>query len=172
MTSAEPGRRKAYACDLRWRIVYQRLASGLPYVEIAKNLSVSTSTVYRVFRFFEATGAVDPSSPQPTGKKLDAVHAEVYVVGLILESPALRLSEVCHDLLEVFGIEVSPSTVCRLLRSYGFTRKKSDKLQAKDVLLYEEHLWHSVTYSMSICLCGSMKPDLMLETALESMGMP
>ena len=62
--------RKAYACHLRWRIVYQRLARGLPYVEIAKNLSVSTSTVYRVFRLFEATGAVDPIKPSTNWEKV------------------------------------------------------------------------------------------------------
>ncbi len=122
-TSAEPGRKKAYACDLRWRMIYQRLARGLQYKDIARNLNVSTSTVYRTYKLFETTGAVEPSSIQRTTKKLD-IHAEVFVVGLVMERPALYLTEVCQDLLQVCGIEVSPSTVCRLLRSYGFTRKK------------------------------------------------
>ena len=124
-----------------------------------------TSTIYHVFQLFEATGVVDPSSPQPTGKKLDTVHAEVYIVSLILESPALHLCEVCHDLLEVFGIEVSP-TICRLLRSYGFAQKirqvASQRCASlRGAFVAQCHLLESV------CLCGSMKPDLMLETGLE-----
>ena len=130
-TSAEPGRRKAYDCDLRWRMIYQRLARGLHYKDIARNLDVSTSTVYRMYKLFETTGAVKPSPCHGrTTKKLD-VHAEVYVVGLIMESPAMYLTELCQDLLNVFGIEVSPSTVCRLLRTYGFTRKKIQQVASQ-----------------------------------------
>ena len=32
--SAEPGRKTAYSNDLRWRIVYQRIAMNLPLVKI------------------------------------------------------------------------------------------------------------------------------------------
>ncbi len=123
-TSAEPGRRKAYGCDLRWRIVYQRLARGLSYEQIAKNLNVCTSTAYRIHKLFEHTGEVKRVYQQQNHRKKLDIHAELYVVGLVLESPALYLGEACHELLEVFGIEVCPSTICRLLRSYGFTRKK------------------------------------------------
>ena len=38
--SAEPGRKTAYSNDLRWRIVYQRIAMNLPLVKIAQNLNV------------------------------------------------------------------------------------------------------------------------------------
>ena len=34
----------------------------------------------------------------------------------------MYLGEVCHEIYEVFGLEVSPSTICRLLLSYGITR--------------------------------------------------
>ena len=48
-SSAEPGRRKAYDCDLRWRMIYQWLARGLHYKDIGRNLDVSTSTVYHTY---------------------------------------------------------------------------------------------------------------------------
>ena len=35
--SIEPGRTTAYAKDLRWRIVWQRIAMGLKFIDIAKN---------------------------------------------------------------------------------------------------------------------------------------
>ena len=57
-------------------------------------------------------------------KELD-VHAEVYIVGLVMQSPAMYLTELCHNLLNVLGIEVFPSTVCQLLRTYRFSRKQA-----------------------------------------------
>ena len=36
----------------------------------------------------------------------------------------MYLGELCVEIIHVFGIEISPSTVCRTLRRYGLTRKK------------------------------------------------
>ena len=49
---------------------------------------------------------------------------QLYVVGLIVENPTLYLAEICQHIHEVFALNVTPSTVCRLLRSYVITRKK------------------------------------------------
>ena len=107
--SAEPGRKTAYSNDLRWRIVYQRIAVNLPLVKIAQNLNVGVSTVYRIYRLFEESGTVDPLSPQ---KRLDCrrldLRSELYVVGVILESPSMYLGELCIEIMHVFGIEISP----------------------------------------------------------------
>ena len=58
--SVELCRKKAYSVDLRWRIVYQRIAINLPFTDVAKNLNVAISTAYRTYRLFERTGKVDP----------------------------------------------------------------------------------------------------------------
>ena len=39
--SAEPGRKAAYDKDLRWRIIYQRIAMGMKFSEIAKKIEYS-----------------------------------------------------------------------------------------------------------------------------------
>ena len=44
---------------------------------------------------------------------------ELFIVGLVLESPALQLQD-----QELSGVAVSLSTVCRLLKKHWFTRKK------------------------------------------------
>ena len=36
----------------------------------------------------------------------------------------MYLGELCVEIMHVFDIEISPSTVCRTLRRYGLTRKK------------------------------------------------
>ena len=37
-------------------------------------------------------------------------------LGLIMENPALYLAEICQHIHEVFALNVTPSTVCRLLK--------------------------------------------------------
>ena len=54
----ESARSKAYSSDLRWRMVYQRYFLELPYNQIAKNLNVDPSTVYRTVKLFDETGTV------------------------------------------------------------------------------------------------------------------
>ena len=123
--SAEPGRKKAYSSDLRWCIVYQRLAMNLPFEKIAHNLNVAVSTAHRTYRLFEESGSVDPLS---LGTRLDCrsldPHSELYVIGVIMENPSLYLGELCSVIMNAFGIEISASTVCRTLKKYGITRKK------------------------------------------------
>ena len=42
--SAEPGRKKAYSGDIRWRVVYQRIGMHLTFEAIARNLNIKHST--------------------------------------------------------------------------------------------------------------------------------
>ena len=123
--SAEPYRKKAYSVDLRWRVVYQRIAINLPFNDIARNLNIATSTAYRTYMLFEITGQVDPvdrSSGREELRKLDrSGELYTYVIGFVLENPSIYLHEVCQ---EVKDLAISPSTICKLLKRYGVTRKK------------------------------------------------
>ncbi len=86
--SAEPNRKKAYSVDLRWRIVYQRIAINLPWKDIAKNLNIALSTAHRTYSIFERTGTVDPQerTTRMELRKLDRVQ-ELYVIGLSWKTP-------------------------------------------------------------------------------------
>ena len=113
--SAEPGRKTAYSNDLRWRIVYQRIA------KIAHNLNVAVNTVHRIYRFFEESGTVDSLSP----RKSWIVGDLIYAVNYMLSELFWRTHQCTYgSYVHVFGIEISPSTLCRTLRRYGLTRKK------------------------------------------------
>ena len=126
--SAEPNRRKPYGTDLRWRVVYQRIGMNLPLKEIAANLMISISTVCRVCAHFERTGSVQVGSNRQKRRydirRLDE-QSELFVVGLVIDSPTLYLAEMCKKVYEVYNVRVSAATICRLLRSYGFTRKRT-----------------------------------------------
>ena len=55
-TSCESKRTSAYSDDLRWRIVWQSEALGLNGRQIATNLCVHESTVWRVIEYDEENG--------------------------------------------------------------------------------------------------------------------
>jgi len=123
--SAEPGRKKAYSIDLRWRVVYQRIGMNLSFPKIAERMNIAISTVYRIYAHFEQTGEVEPlpQTARSDSRKLDE-HGELYIIGLVMDNPSMYLAEVCQAIRDVLGITVSASTICRLLRRCGLTRKK------------------------------------------------
>ena len=75
--TCEPGRKKAYSEDLRWRMVWQRDVMGLKLREVAENLSVDISTVHRITKLFHNTGSIMkrayPKDRRPTKKLTDAI---------------------------------------------------------------------------------------------------
>ena len=123
--SAEPRRKKAYSIDLRWRVVYQRIGIGLTFQKISRNLNIAASTAHLVLARFERTGNVEPvcSKCSYELRTLDE-ESELFVNGAVLSNPGMYLRELCQQLREVVGVEAAPSTVCRLLRAYGITRKR------------------------------------------------
>ena len=126
--SAEPARKNAYSVDLRWRVVYQRIGMALPFYKIAKNLNIATSTAHRV----ETSGDVQAVQRgcRPDLRALDE-HSELIIIGLILQSPTLYLEEVVQEVYELTSLKVSPSTICRILKRYGFTRKRVRQIAAQ-----------------------------------------
>ena len=88
--SAELTRRAPYSTDLRWRVIWQRLALGFTFQKITQNLSIAIGTVHDIFQLFEATGEVDPKTPCKRERKLNK-HHEIYIIGLILDCSTLHL---------------------------------------------------------------------------------
>ena len=79
--------------------------------------------------FFVNTGDVcnKPHKERSSTRAL-TISEEMFVLGLIMESPCLYLHEVCQQLEEISGFSVSISTICRLLHCHGLSRKKVQKI--------------------------------------------
>ena len=124
--SAEPGRRKAYSSDIRWRIIYQRVGMGLTFPDIARRLNIALSTAHRIFSIFECNGTVEPATRNTCRLQMRVLDqpGELYVIGLILHSPTLYLGEIVKLIKDNLGVDLSAATICRLLKRYGHTRKK------------------------------------------------
>ena len=97
---------------------------NLELTEIASNLNVSVSTVSRIITLFTNTGNVTPRKKACRINFSFTPEQELYIIGLIFEHPSMYLDEIVHEIEEFLRIEVSLSTVCRLLKRYGITRKK------------------------------------------------
>ena len=97
----------------------------LSYREIAKRMCIAASTAHDIFKRFELTGEVQATS-QPNRPFLHMLSdsEERFVLALIMECPTLYLHEICREIQKISSKSVSESTVCRLLRHHGFTRKK------------------------------------------------
>ena len=96
---------------------------GLPYRTIAVNLNVSVGTVYNIWRQFDETGTVVPR-PHPSHERKLSSLDETFIIGIVLENPAVYLREIAQSVEEVLMKQVSPSTICRVIHKHGFTRKK------------------------------------------------
>jgi len=106
--SAEPGRKTAYSADFRWRVVWQRIGMGLTFKKIAENLNIACSTAQATYKLFEQTGGVDPRG-QPSRTDVRSLNDtdEIYIVSLVLENPSMYLQEICQEVYNVLGKQVS-----------------------------------------------------------------
>jgi transposase len=113
---------RAYSEDLRKKIV-EALRRGTGKSEAARAFGVSLSSVKRYANLADQGRSLAPKkrpgSQPKTGQ--DAIR----LLEADLEArPAATLSERREFLERVCGVGVSDSTVSRLLRRLGFTRKK------------------------------------------------
>ena len=111
--SCERGRRSAYSNDLRWRIVWQRVALELDVKTISANLGIDASTVCRIVKKFNETGDVCKKKyPKDCRMKQLTKAIELIVLNLVINKPGIFLREIKEELSHVYGAEVHESTLC------------------------------------------------------------
>jgi transposase len=105
----------AYSEDLRKKII-EALRRGTTKSEAARTFGVSRSSVKRYAKLVE--------EGRPLATKL--LEADVQ------ERPAATLSERREFLKKAAGVRVSESTVSRMLRRLGWSRKKGRWVRARE----------------------------------------
>ena len=114
----------AYSEDLRKKIVEAK-ERGMPTVEVARTFGVGLSSVKRYARVAREGGSLcarrGARAEAPQGRR---ARKEAPAGADLRERPAATLSERREYLRSVAGVRVSDSTVSRLLRRMGWTRKK------------------------------------------------
>ena len=93
---SEPGCTRAYDKGLWWRMVWQRLINGYTIKEVARNLYVAESTVWRVVDRFEHTGSVTPNRATSRAYRIHE-HDELLLIELVCKKPSIYLREILFE---------------------------------------------------------------------------
>jgi transposase len=118
----------AYSLDLRKKIVEAK-ERGTPTAEVARTFGVGLSTVKR-YAAVAREGKPLATKKRPGSKpKLDEAARKLLEADLE-ERPAATLPQRREFLASVAGLRVSDSTVSRMLRRMGFSRKKDRWVRA------------------------------------------
>jgi transposase len=120
---------KAYSEDLRKKIV-EALLRGTSKSEAARLFGVSLSSVNRYARTAREGRLLTPKKNPGKRPKIGKSARALFEADL-LERPAATLSQRRRFLQEVTGVLVSDSTISRLLKRLGYTRKKDQWVLAK-----------------------------------------
>src|SRR5215831_6955562 len=124
---------KTYSTDLRRKLVQayeHRLGSQRA---LAHAFGVSPSFVKKVLRRYHTTGQLTPKPPAGGQKpRLDAA-AHAMLRGMVHAQPDSTLEVLCTRVAAATGIQVSVTTMCRVLQRLGIPRKHSRSTSASRI---------------------------------------
>lgn len=115
-------RMRAYSEDLRRKIV-EAVQRGMGHSEAARSFGVSLSSVKRYIGTLRKGGSFRPKKHPGSKSKIDE-RGRRLLESDVEERPTLSLLERCRLLEQTSGMRVSESTMSRVLRHLGFSRKK------------------------------------------------
>src|SRR3954467_4160005 len=122
MTQWHHERMNAYSEDLRKKII-EALRRGMAKSEAARTFSASLSSLKRYAKRAHQGHPLAPKK-RPGSQPKTNQDARRLLEADLEQRPAATLSERRQFLERVCGVRVSESTVSRLLKRMGFTRKK------------------------------------------------
>ena len=118
----------AYSEDLRKKII-EALNRGTGKSEAARSFGVSLSSVNRYARMAQEGKPLAPKKRPGSHPKMDK-SARKLLESDMEKRPAATLPQRCEYLQKVAGLKVSDSTVSRMLKRMGWSRKKDRWVRA------------------------------------------
>ena len=118
-----------YSEDLRKKIV-EAVERGMPKIDAARTFGVGISSVKRYVATYREGGSLAPKKRPGSKPKLDESARKLLEANL-KEHPEATLPQRREFLRRVRGVEVSDSTVSRVLKRMGWSRKKDRWVRAR-----------------------------------------
>lgn len=112
----------AYSKDLRKKIV-EAVERGMPKTDAARTFGVGISSVKRYVTTARAGRSLAPKKRPGSKPKMDETARRLLEADLE-ERPSATLPQRCEYLERVADVRVSDSTVSRMLKRLGWSRKK------------------------------------------------
>ncbi len=121
---------KAYSLDLREKIV-AAIGRGMSKAQAARTFGVGATSVKRYVKLAEEGKSLRPG--KAPGKKGKLYESGMKLLEEDLSSrPAVTYEKRADLLWELVGVRVSKSTICRMIKRLGYTRKKERWVRQKE----------------------------------------
>jgi transposase len=120
----------AYSEDLRKKII-EAVQRGMPKIEAARTFGVGISSVKRYVATARQGRSLAPKKRPGSKPKLDESARRLLEADL-QQRPTATLPQRREFLRRMRGVSVSDSTVSRMLRGMGWTRKKDRWVRARE----------------------------------------
>ena len=117
------GSMRAYSVDLREKIVDAVLGRGVSKVEAARTFGVGVSSVKRYVKKAQKGESLSPKKAPGKERKLGTSGMRLLEEDLHAR-PAVSYEERADFLEGFLGVRVSRSTICRMIKRMGYTRKR------------------------------------------------
>ena len=92
---------------------------------VGSNLGIGESTVRRIVHLFQSTGDV-ARRPYPIESSFRVITepVKIFIVHLILQRPGILLREITDEIKATFGLDVTESATCKVMKKIGLSRQK------------------------------------------------
>ena len=117
--------------DLREKIVDAVLGRAMSKEEAARTFGVGISSVKRYVHKAQRGESLAPGIAPGKKRKLDESAAKLLEEDLHTR-PAVSYEERAEFLEGLLGVRVSKSTICRMIKRIGYTRKKGVWVRVKE----------------------------------------
>jgi transposase len=122
---------KAYSVDLREKII-AAVRRGMSKAQAARTFGVGATSVKRYVKLAEEGKPLTPGKAPGKKAKLDGSGMKLLEEDLH-SRPAITYERRADLLCEMLGVRVSKSTICRMVRHLGYTRKKDQWVLQKEM---------------------------------------
>lgn len=110
---------KAYALDLRRKVVEAVVLNGMKQCEVAEQFNLNRKTISDWLQRYAATGDVQPSAHNHHGHSHKITDWDEFRTFVEANPDKTQV-----EMAELWPDEISDRTISRALRKIGFTRKK------------------------------------------------
>lgn len=123
---------KAYSIDLRRKITETYEQESISQRQLAERFRVAPSFIYKLLKQYKEKGTLEPKS-HGGGQSLKLTPEEIIILRELVEQKNdATLEELKAQLHEQTQVQISNSTISRVLTRLGLTRKKKHFMPVKD----------------------------------------